>query len=95
MTIFRWRVLLWVGLVTLGAGVLVGLLPLASQGESCGSAFHAGNPFLTAAPTCDDLRSLVRVPGIVLVVLGAGLSAVSALGWIDLRDNPRTQAKSD
>lgn len=84
MTAQVWKVLSWVGLVLLAVGLLVGLLPLSSQGEGCGSAFRAANPFLTP-PSCDDIRSLVRIPAVVLLVLGAGLTITSAMQWSDSR----------
>lgn len=73
-----------IAFIVLGAGALTGFIPVSSQGANCGSAFvesrdasvsdltdafmgQSGN----AAETCKDLRSIVRIPALVL--LGVGL----------------------
>jgi hypothetical protein len=98
MTAQVWKVLSWVGLAVLGVGALVGLIPVSSGGASCGSAFFGSDDAYVSdlvdsfsgvsgsrADSCDDLRSLVRIPAIVLLVLGAGLTITSAMQWSDSR----------
>jgi hypothetical protein len=86
------RVLLLVGLALFAGGLLFGFLPRTVSGVSCGSAFvenqHAPNVAdLTAvmlgrstdiADRCSDVRSSGRIPAIVLLVLGGGLTVGSA-----------------
>jgi hypothetical protein len=72
------RALLWVGLAVLAAGVAAGLVPLSSQGVSCGVAFAGSGEASRAAlngiaQDCDGLRSLVRAVGVALGVAGGVL----------------------
>lgn len=98
MTAQVWKVLSWVGLAVLAVGVLVGLIPVSSGGSSCGSAFFGSDDAYvsdlvdsfsgisgSSAESCDGLRSVIRVPAIVLLVIGGGLAGVSAAQWSDAR----------
>lgn len=73
------RTLLWVGPSLLAAGIAAGLMPLSSQGVSCGVAFHGSGEaaraaFAGIAHDCDGVRSLVRAFAVALIVAGAGLT---------------------
>ncbi|MGW5259725.1 hypothetical protein ACWEQG_02040 [Microbispora sp. NPDC004025] len=76
------KVLGWIGALVLVAGLLVGFIPVSSSGVTCGSAFVESreafvhdltesmfNRVSSVAQACEDLRSLVRIPAIVLVVI--------------------------
>lgn len=72
------RTLLWVGLSLLAAGLAAGLVPLSSQGISCGVAFAGADEASRAALSgiahdCDGTRSLVRALAVALIVAGAVL----------------------
>lgn len=74
------KALAFVAALLLGAGALVGFIPVSSQGVNCGSALVESNDLFAsdlaegllgrstdARATCTDLRSLVRIPAIVLL----------------------------
>ena len=83
--------LLWAGLVIIAAGIVTGLMPMTSNTISCGSAFASSD----AAPSelentdCDSMRSLARVPAVILLVFGGGLLAAGTFqgtgGGVDMR----------
>ncbi|WP_131739112.1 hypothetical protein [Actinomadura roseirufa] len=71
------RALIWAGAIAFTAGLAAGLVPLSSQGVACGSAFHGSAESERVAPLglvhdCGDVRSLVRVPALVLFAAGGG-----------------------
>lgn len=73
------RVLLVVGLSIFAAGVAAGLVPLSSQGVSCGSTFAGSNEASQATLSsighdCDAVRSQGRPFAVALLVAGAGLT---------------------
>lgn len=88
------RALVWAGVVVLAAGILTGLAPLSSHSVDCGSALIASDadPALVEASSCDSLRSLARIPALILGLAGVALLAA---GWwggsreVDLRGHRR------
>lgn len=64
----------WAGAGVLGAGLVVGWLPVSSRGSECGSAF---SPRWLRPLSCDDLLSLVRIPAVLFTVAGVLLLAVA------------------
>ncbi|MEV1003874.1 hypothetical protein [Nonomuraea sp. NPDC050202] len=82
-----------VALILIGSGVLTGFLPVTSGGQDCGSAFVEAVPDdalpsiasyarLFLSDGCTDVRSLVRIPAIVLLAAGgAALCAAGTLRW--------------
>ncbi|MEV8638090.1 hypothetical protein AB0395_41205 [Streptosporangium sp. NPDC051023] len=85
-----------VAAVIIGAGALVGLIPVTSEGVNCGSAFVKSNDALVSDLTqsmsgkstdtvsaCTDLRSLIRIPALVLLL--GGMVALAGAGIVDSR----------
>lgn len=85
--------------VLIGVGALVGFIPVTSQGTSCGSAFvQSGDASVSdmaealsgrssdTRSTCTDLRSLVRIPALILLI-GGGVVLVAA-GVVNGRRRP-------
>ncbi len=82
------KALKWVAFIVLGAGLVTGFMPVTSQGENCSSVFIASNDAWLAdvlkvrtdgrpgdaEETCTDLRSILRIPAVIL--LGAGVIAL-------------------
>ncbi|GAA4986006.1 hypothetical protein HD597_011131 [Nonomuraea thailandensis] len=81
------KVVAVVALILIGSGLLTGFLPVTSGGQACGSAFAEAAPDETAIAFypddgCTDVRSLVRIPAIVLLAAGgATLCAAGMLRW--------------
>lgn len=75
------KAIVFVAILLLVAGAVVGFMPVTSHGEACGSAFASGSTFAQAfggvAESCSDLRSILRIPAIILLVAG-GLTLVAA-----------------
>jgi hypothetical protein len=67
------RRLIWIGLVVLAAGLIIGFSPLSARGASCGSAF-TGSKDATAA---DYSRAIERDQRGLGVPGGGSLTAVS------------------
>jgi hypothetical protein len=76
--------------ILLGVGALVGFIPVTSQGVNCGSALVESSAARVAdyanafggrltghAASCKDLRSILRIPAIILLV-GGGIGLLSA-----------------
>ncbi len=70
------RVAIWLGLAVAALGILAGLMPVRAGGDECGSAF-APDGLQSAA--CGDTRSLVWVPAVPLIVVGAAAAGGGAL----------------
>ncbi|MGI5423072.1 hypothetical protein [Actinomadura luteofluorescens] len=73
------RTLLWVGLSLIAAGLAAGLVPLSSQGVSCGSVFAGSDQadqatLSSVGHDCDGVRSQGRPLAVALVVVGVGLT---------------------
>lgn len=73
------RTLLVFGLSLLAAGIVAGVMPLSSQGVSCGVAFAGSDEASRSALSgiahdCDGVRSLVRAFAVAVMVAGAGLT---------------------
>lgn len=97
--------LVWCGLAALVVGLVVGFLPTAAGGVSCGSAFVATTAAretdyldalqgttTTRGSTCEDRRALLRIPAVALILVGAG--TVFA-GWqITAAHNATTRQRS-
>lgn len=81
------RIITYVALVLVLAGLGLGLLPVSSGGSSCGSAFFASSS-LDLPGSCDDLRSLFRVPALTLLSLGV------VVGMIGVFENPGSSSTS-
>jgi hypothetical protein len=90
------RVLALLGLAVAAAGILAGLLPISSGGESCGGGFWStgaardadltasvGGRDGTAVAGCKDKRATVRLVVIPMIVAGG---AVGAVAWIGRND---------
>ncbi|TYB53505.1 hypothetical protein FXF51_49580 [Nonomuraea sp. PA05] len=80
------KIVAFVALVLIGAGVLTGFLPLTAGGHACGSAFVEVMPDeslgLLSIDECGDVRSLVRIPAIVLMAAGgATLGGAVLMRW--------------
>ncbi|GAB3404445.1 hypothetical protein [Flindersiella endophytica] len=75
-----------IGAVLLFVGLLVGLIPVSAEGVNCGSAFAESRdpavadlastlsgmgPVTNTEGACESLRSVVRIPAIALIMLGA------------------------
>ncbi|GGT36953.1 hypothetical protein ACFFV7_27920 [Nonomuraea spiralis] len=79
------KLLAFVAFLLIGSGVLAGLMPVTSEGETCGSAFViASLPDYQTDETrdlavermdyrngCKDVRNLVQIPATVLIAAGA------------------------
>lgn len=78
------------GLTALAAGLILGFWPLASQGTSCGNAFHAtdtaasadmsnalGGNLTHVGTSCDNLRGSLRYPTWILLLAGAAVLVYS------------------
>ena len=74
------------GALLLGAGLIVGLMPLSTSHSAytCGSAFVEGNPYMLdsveAMNACDSLRSIVAIPAWILTGLGV-VGLVGTFAW--------------
>jgi hypothetical protein len=72
------RVLGLIGRLLVVCGLVVGFVPLSSEGASCGSVFtRSGDAYVTAS--CESLGTLVMIPAVVLPVIGALLAGAAAL----------------
>ena len=81
-----------IGAALLLVGLVVGLMPVSRGGVSCGSAYHAsgdanvsdlastlgGGAVTNTADDCDSLRSILRIPSVVLLLGGGIFVAVAA-----------------
>ncbi|GAA2209612.1 hypothetical protein GCM10009850_050710 [Nonomuraea monospora] len=87
------KIVAFVALVLIGAGVLTGFLPVTAGGHECGSAFVEAVPDEILSPIasyawpflmdeCRDVRSLVRIPAIVLMAAGGvTIGAAVLMRW--------------
>jgi hypothetical protein len=89
--------------VLIGAGALTGFIPVTSQGTNCGSAFvRSGDAFSrdltlsmrggygTAEYTCSDLRSILRIPALILI--GVGVVTLISAGAVSNREQRDKEA---
>jgi hypothetical protein len=83
------KALKWIAFIVFGAALVAGLMPVTSQGENCGSAFIASRDASVAdltqalmgrdgdaAASCEDLRSILRIPAIIML----GISVITLIG---------------
>lgn len=82
--------LLAFGLAAAVLALVLGLAPLSSQGQPCGSVFAPENVYF-GPRTCDDVRSLVRIPAVVFII-GAVVGIIG--GGIAVADK-RMRNRSD
>lgn len=70
------HVLSLIGGLLLLAGIVIGLVPVSSNGSSCGSVFSGANPYLVPA-SCGDMRSMLNIPVWLLALTGGALLVVA------------------
>lgn len=83
------RLVALAGMVVAGLGLLVGLLPLTVEGQSCGRALRAAHLF--EPDECPDKRSTARLVVVPLLVLGGGGIIVGGVAWAAATAPARTE----
>lgn len=105
----RYKTAAWIAAALLLATVIVGFAPVRAEGVNCGSAFHGTDdaavadlgstlsgslgPATNTQGACDSLRSIIRIPALLLLT-GAVISGITSASLYASATAPAARARA-